>query len=531
MGIRSIAGFISLAALGSAPAPAAACLPDLSQADAVLELHIADRALSGAGLAVFTGDGTNHHERYFGDYTPDTYVPLASASKAVSAAAIMSLVDDGTLSLDDTIAAYLPQYGGTPQGAITVRQAFSQTAGLWNEEWPCIGDAGTTLAACASEILDDVPRIAPPGAMFFYGGNSMHVAGRIAEIAYCRRFPANCTGLGSGGIWRRIFNERIRDPLGMGMIWNSATNPRIAGGLFSRLSDYRKFWRMLMNRGVVDGVRVLSEEAVDAMTRDQTGGAVVFYSAAQPGIRYGLGIWRFHPDATGGARVLSDPGKFGFHPWHDVATGVGGIVMLNDPGGAAVGGGRHIATQIEDLVHARFMSGDADADGDGICDAADDCVSAHDPSQADADADGAGDACDCASGDRRLWSPPGYTGHAMFYGPPTCLTAGYDPVTGQITCFPTRNLFDWLQPDAPGAVATDLRYDVLRTPVTSDFVAAALCEYTAIDRTGPFNDAYLNAAPPPGGIFAYLSRAANGCGPGPAGMSGDAEVIAARSCP
>ena len=513
------------------PTAAAACLPDFAQAEAVLELHVADRALAGAGLAVFLGDGTSHHERYFGAYTTATFVPLASASKAVSAAAIMSLVDDGTLSLDDTIATYLPQYAGTPNGAITVRQTFSQTAGLWNEEWPCIGDSGTTLAACAGEILDDAPRIAPPGGAFFYGGNSMHVAGRVAEVAYCSRFPANCVGLGSGAIWRRIFNERIRNPLGIGMLWNSATNPRIAGGLFSRLSDYQKFWRMIMNRGEVDGVRVLSPEAVDAMTNDQTRGAVVFYSAAQPNIRYGLGIWRFRPDIGGTALVLSDPGKFGFHPWYDVDAGVGGIVLLDDPAGAAVGGGRHIATQIEDLVRDRFMMGDIDSDGDGLCDAADVCRAVADPSPTDADSDGAGDACDCAPADRRLWAAPGETGHAMFYGPPTCLTASYDPVTDEIFCLPTRNLFDWLQPEAPGAIATDVRYDVIRTPVPSDFMAVAMCEFTSIDRNGPFNDAYLNLVPPVGGILAYLPRAANGCGSGPAGRSSAGEVIVSRTCP
>lgn len=520
-----------LAVSAIVPSASAACEPSFTQVDSVLDAHRIERALPGAAIAVFDGAGTNYHERFFGTYTASTFVPIASASKAVSAAVIMSLVDDGTLSLNDTVAQYLPQYTGTPSGAITLRQAFSQTSGIYNDDWPCTGDGATTLSACATDILDNAPRVSPPGETFFYGGNSMQVAGRIAEIAYCNRFPANCTGLGSGAIWRRIFVERIRDPLGMGMFYNSATNPRIAGGLFSRMSDYRKFWRMIINRGELDGVRVLSRQAVDEMTRDQTGGARVYYSAAQPDIRYGLGVWRFRPDSLGVAHVLSDPGKFGFHPWFDVDTGIGGIVMLNDPAGAAVDGGRHIALQIEQAVHDRFLGVGIDTDADGICDAADLCPAVADPAQLDTDADGAGDACDCAVDNSRLWNAAGETGRVLFYPKTSCLTVSYQPATGQINCFSTRNLLDWFQPDVPGAVATDLRYDVVRSETLADFVGGGVCEATSIERNGPFNNAYVIPAPPAGQAFGYLARASNACGAGPAGRASSGAIIEARECP
>ncbi len=527
---RTIATVLALISAAVLPA-SAACAPDFTQVDAVLELHRQDRTLPGAAVVVFDGAGTNLHRRFFGTYTEATFVPLASASKAVGAAVIMSLVDDGTLSLDDAVAAYLPQYAGTPNGAITLRQAFSQTTGLYNDEWPCIADGSTTLSACALDILDHAPRVSPPGATFYYGGNSMHVAGRIAEIAFCNRFPAKCAGLGSGEVWRRIFTERLKNPLGLGMFYSSATNPRIAGGLLSRLSDYVTFWRMIVNRGEVDGVRVLSPDAVDAMTRDQTFGAPVYYSAAQPDVRYGLGIWRFRPDSSQHAHVLSDPGKFGFHPWYDVDTGIAGIVMQNDPDGAASGGGRHVAFQIETIVRERMTAGVADADGDGVCDAADRCPSTPDPAQRDADGDGAGDACDCAPSNARLWAAPGETGRAIFYGDPTCLTVSYNPQSGALTCWSTTNLLDWFQPDAPGALVTDLVYDVVRSADPPDFAGSAVCEATSIDRNGPFNNAYMVPAPSAGGLFSYLARAENACDAGPAGFDSGGSVIVARACP
>lgn len=527
----SVANTMAGWGLAIALAAGAQCAPDFTQADRVVSAHVSDRVLPGGAVAVFDGAGTNYHEAWFGSYAAGTYVPLASASKAVSAAVIMTLVDDGTLSLDDTVASFFPQYAGQPRGAITLRQAFSQTSGLYNDEWPCIGDTGVTLDACALDILANAPAVSAPGASFYYGGNSMHVAGRMAEIAHCRRFPLQCAGLSSGQVWGKLFTDRLKTPLGLGMFYGSPSNPRIAGGVVSRLSDYRIFWRMLMNGGIVDGVRVLSPAAVAAMFADQTRGAPVYYSAAQPDVRYGLGIWRFRPDSSGAPHILSDPGKFGFHPWYDLDHGVGGIVMLNDSAGAGQNGGRHIAYQVEQIVRGRLAQGGGDADGDGICDRRDNCPGAANPAQADADGDGAGDACDCAPVNSRLWAVPGDCGRALFIAPATCLTVSYNASTGQLTCYSFANLFDWFQPDSPGAVATDLRYDVVRAAAPANFTAGAVCEATSIDRNGPYNNTILAAAPPAGNGFHYLARAVNGCGDGPAGFSGGGAQIPARACP
>lgn len=526
------AGLACAAALALAAPPSPGCTPSFVQADAVVDLHRVERGLPGAAIAVFDGAGTSYHERFFGTYGPGTFVPIASASKVVSASVIMSLVDDGTMSLDDTIADYLPQYAGTPNGSITLRQAFSQTSGLWNDEWPCVADPGATLADCTIDILDRAPRVSAPGATFFYGSNSMHVAGRMAEIAYCNRFPANCVGLGSGAVWRRIFAERVRDPLGIGMFYNSTTNPRIDGGVISRLSDYRTLWRMIMNGGEVDGVRILSPEAVQEITRDQTRGAALYYSAAQPYNRYGLGMWRFNPDSRGVPRVLSDPGRFGFHPFWQIATGMGGIVMINDPQGAGPGGGRHVANQVERIVHDRTAGGaTTDRDGDGVCDAADLCPGVADPAQTDGDGDGAGDACDDAPATRRAWSAPGETGILVFYPAGGCLSVSYSQQTGAITCLPTENVLDWYQPDEPGAIVTDLRYDVIRSSDPAEFTAGASCEASSIERNGPFNDAYMVLDPIAGSLFAYLARARGPGAVGPAGFASDGSAIAARDCP
>ncbi len=164
-------------------------------------------------------------------------------------------------------------------------------------------------------------------------------------------------------------------------------------------------------------------------------------------------------------------------------------------------------------------------------DAADLCPAIPNAAQLDTDADGAGDACDCAPNDARLWAATGETGRVLFYDPSPCLTVSYQPTTGDINCLSTENLLDWFQPDAPGAIATDLRYDIVRSANLADFVGGAACEVSSIDRNGPFNNAYMVPEPPAGQVFGYLARSMNACGAGPAGTASNGLAIAARECP
>ncbi len=512
------------------PPAMAQCDPDFEHAEHVLETHRLDRALPGAGISIFSPADGVLHSNLFGQWGPNTFIPIASATKAVSAAVIMSLVDDGTLSLDTTVADLMPQYAGTPNGEITVAMAFSHTSGLYNDSWSCIGSNSVTLGECAEQILDEAPRISDPGETFLYGSNSMHVAGRMAEIAYCNRFPASCVDVPSGRIWIRIFNERLKNPLGIGLFYTNNSNPTIAGGMFSRLSDYETFWRMIIGGGEVDGVRVLSPQAVDEMLVDRAAATQIYYSPAQPDIGNGLGIWMFDRGADGETTIYSDPGKFGLHPWYDAVADIGGIVMLNDGDGAGSGGGRHITLQIQQILRRQMVAGNSDGDGDGVCDAIDRCPAVFDPGQADADGDGIGDACDCAPSDPRTWAVPGETGRLMFYGPPTCYFTSYDPDTGEVGCFGTRNLADWLQPKEPGGIVTDLRYDVIQSS-SDDFVGDGICAVSDDERSGPFNNEYLTDAPAAGGTFGYLARPMNACGSGPAGFDSSGTEIPARTCP
>jgi serine-type D-Ala-D-Ala carboxypeptidase/endopeptidase len=315
-------------ALGLLPAAAAAqttdCAYDFAPVTAAVEETVKAAALNGAGL-LLVKDGRVVYERYFASYSAGTVVPIASASKWFMAAVVMSLVDEGKLKLDDPVSKFLPSFTGQ-KGTMTVRQLISHTSGLpggsaLGDGTPCLNNRFTTLDSCVAEIAQ-LDLIGPPGGQFAYGGNSMQVAGRVAEVA-------------GGKPWEQLFQERVAGPLKMtGSTFGASPNPLVAGGARSRLQDYGNFLRMILDEGVFEGRRVLSASAVREMQRDQTFGAPILESPhtryGNGHLRYGLGEWRDINDAQGNAVQVSSQGAFGFSPWVDRQRNLLGVFLVQD---------------------------------------------------------------------------------------------------------------------------------------------------------------------------------------------------------
>ncbi|MEM0963996.1 MAG: serine hydrolase [Bacteroidota bacterium] len=318
-----------LSALLSITASAQPTLPSLDalMADSLSQIG------GGAALLVIQ-DGVVVHRAGYGTFTPETVEATASGAKWLAGSVIASLLSDGTLTLDDSLAMFFPALEG-PKRSITVRQLFSHTSGFrGNEVSPesgCVSNPITTLERCTETILD-FPLVSEPGTEFRYGGYSMQVAGRVAEIA-------------TGVSWTQLFADRITTPLGMTQTaYMRSRNPRVAGGTVTTVDDYGAFLEMVLNRGVYRGRRILTEEAVDAMLGDQTDGAEIVYSPftqydqlnlgipPSRDIRYGLGVWREQIALDGSLLIGSSPGAFGMGPWIDVSLGTVGVLLVRDRG-------------------------------------------------------------------------------------------------------------------------------------------------------------------------------------------------------
>lgn len=317
--------------------------------DAAADLPIVTRTVESAvdkdnleGAAVLLmRDNRVIYKKSFGKYNVDTVLPIASASKLLASSTIMTLVDEGKLSLDAPISTYLPKLTDNA-ASITLRQLLSHTSGLPGQN-RCLNNNSITLEECVDQIFEAGLRV-NPGTDFSYGGVSYQVAGRLAEIA-------------SGKSWDSLFEERIKRPLNMTKTtYGTDKNPRIAGGAVSTLQDYTNLLQMHLNGGVFNNKRLLSTQAVEEMQRDQTRGLPIRLSPHKDNRRYGFGEWRDIVDSKGRAIQLSCQGAFGFSPWIDRQRNLLGVFLVRSRWRTILPTVEKLQKNVRDMVDSKQSS-------------------------------------------------------------------------------------------------------------------------------------------------------------------------------
>jgi CubicO group peptidase (beta-lactamase class C family) len=282
-----------------------------SVTDYVQQSILEPYCLEGASVLLIKDDRIIY-EQYFGHYDLDTVVRIASASKWLAAATIMTLVDDGLLSLDDNVVDYLPSFSGD-KSTITIRQCLSHISGM-TDDTLFSSTTNITLADSVG-IVAATPLDYPPGTYFDYGSNSFQTVGRVAEVV-------------TGQSWEELFQARIATPLEMGntsYLGNWYTRfPLLAGSGTGTLHDYGHFVEMLHNDGVYNGQQVLAADSVREMFRNQTLGTT------NPTSRYGLGAWVRQWDAQNYALMIDSVGAYGFKGWVDAEAGIAGVFLTEN---------------------------------------------------------------------------------------------------------------------------------------------------------------------------------------------------------
>ena len=245
--------------------------------------------------------------------TTDALFWIASQSKPITCAALMILVDEGKVSIDDPVSKYLPEFKNQwlaveqdaehvllkkPKQPVTVRHILSHTSGMPFKselEQPTL-DLLPLRDAVRSYAM--TPLQTEPGTKYQYSNAGINTGGRIIEVV-------------SGMSYEDFLDKRLFGPLGMKdtTFWpNEAQVARLAksykpnadktdleettisqlryplsdrtrqpmpgGGLFSTAGDVARFCQMVLNGGTFEGKRILSEATVKTMTSKQTGDAV-----------------------------------------------------------------------------------------------------------------------------------------------------------------------------------------------------------------------------------------------------------------
>jgi CubicO group peptidase (beta-lactamase class C family) len=354
---------ITSACTGQPQASAPQTAYDFSQVTSYMDTGYKSLSLPGASLLV-AKDGRIVYKEHFGAYNDTTVVPIASSSKWLSAAVIMTLVDEGKIALDDPVSKYLPQFTGQ-KAAITIRQMFSHTSGIVEAGDRQLWNYDITMAEFADQAAKATDNMAgEPGTGVRYASTSMQIVGAIAEKV-------------TGKSWNTLFEERIGDPCDMPdtsfirapgtgsgrtmpELLKPATNPMLAGSAKSSLRDYSHFLEMLANNGVYKGKRVLSEKAVREMQKDQAAGLPLLRASNDRMGRnstYGLGEWVDVKASDGRTIQVSSPGAWGFRPWINLDRHVYAVFMMQREVGGPVINETFDPWKLIDLVHEATNAG------------------------------------------------------------------------------------------------------------------------------------------------------------------------------
>lgn len=252
------------------------------------------------GAAVVVGRrGASVYERGFGrlgwgDDSPAvdpkrTVYDLASLTKVVATTtAIMLLYDEGKLRLDDPVARWVPGFAGGWKSLVTIQDLLVHRSGLpagrdlWRIAWSP-DDARQAVIA--------TPLVGYPGERYIYSDLGADLLGFIAEAA-------------AGEPLDRYVDRRVFQPLGMTETWFRVPNEvrartaptatasvrgyplqgevhdenafalgQVAGhaGLFSTAADLSVFAQMMLDKGMYNGVRIVSAATVERFTARAAG--------------------------------------------------------------------------------------------------------------------------------------------------------------------------------------------------------------------------------------------------------------------
>jgi CubicO group peptidase (beta-lactamase class C family) len=263
------------------------------------------------------------------DMDENSRMPIASCSKWLTAALVMTFVDEGKLTINDPIGKYLPVMAANGKGGITIWQCLSHTTGIKQTglgEQDESGDSGTGLdrfgklktlgagkANTMDAVMDSIARIpmeGVPGKTFHYGNAGLQIAAAIIEKI-------------SGQSFEELFQQRIAKPCDMlHTDYGHKPVPLAAGGAWSTTTDYMHFLQMILDKGIYNGKRVLSAGSIAAMQKDYTKDANIVYSPVNAkSWDYGFGEWVMKDGATSKSNTVSSPGLFGSFPWIDNQKG------------------------------------------------------------------------------------------------------------------------------------------------------------------------------------------------------------------
>jgi CubicO group peptidase (beta-lactamase class C family) len=352
----------------------------LQRINQLVQRYIDDGQITGA-VTMVSRKGRVAHFEAIGKMDLESGAPMrkdaifriASMSKPITGVAILILMEEGKVRLNDPVSRFIPEFKDTKvaiakepgfytvpaERAITVRDLMTHTSGLGSggpgtREGMRIAPRQTTSHLAAYiPTLGAVPLDFQPGTQWRYSALAgIETLGRIVEVA-------------SGLTFDQFLKQRLFDPLEMkdtsfypadersprivtlyarkdGKLVRTETPSWLAtktlfsggGGLWSTADDYMRFAQMLVNGGELNGKRILSPRTVDLMGSNHVADLYSGISQRIKGMGFGLTV-EVVRDAVAAGRRVSDGtfgwgGAFGTHFWVDRTEQLVGLLMVQE---------------------------------------------------------------------------------------------------------------------------------------------------------------------------------------------------------
>ncbi|HVS58438.1 MAG TPA: serine hydrolase domain-containing protein [Candidatus Saccharimonadales bacterium] len=292
---------------------------------------ITERLFPGCVIGIVQKDGTRTimpagtftYEPYSSPVTADSIFDVASITKVIPTASLaLTLLDSGTLTLDDKLITYVPEFHNAARDQVRIRHLLTQTLDydFRLSEYKDRSPQEILDVICSTEFISE------PGAKFFYTNATSILLGLVVERVF-------------GALLPQLGQEHFFGPLGMqrtgftplarfdkneilpseiqewrgGVIQGEvhdesayALQPLLtagAAGLFSTVPDLLHFMEMLLHDGVSQGKRYFSSEILRQVHTNQL---------ADVGVSMGLGWELNQPHWMGASCRQTTFGKTGF---------------------------------------------------------------------------------------------------------------------------------------------------------------------------------------------------------------------------
>ncbi len=284
-----------------------------------------EKSLGKNYTIVLNKDGKNVFLKETIDFKLKSAAPIGDCSKWLTTALTLIYVDEGKIKLDDPISKYIPLFEKYMKGYITIRNCLSQTSGIESEAQGVLKIVQKSKFETLEEEVNNYASkkaiVDNPGTYFTYGGIGPNIVARVLEIVTKKTFD-------------KLALEKLFRPLGMktASFYSEKGAINASYGAMASAFDLNNFLQMIINNGMFNGKKILSENSIAEIKKNQFPDVKTRYSPEDMNnYDYAFGVWKKSSSDSKKILTLVSPSFTGSWIWIDFEKKYTGVILLENP--------------------------------------------------------------------------------------------------------------------------------------------------------------------------------------------------------